>query len=62
MAKAKYNDISFPVKIFFCLSNGLRVISARIKAIENTKIADTIYFYNEDSSKRVAEIAKVIEN
>ena len=56
--KAKCNDVSLPLKIFFYLSNGLKIIYVRIKSVENTKIAD---FYNEDSSKRVAEIAKVIK-
>ena len=37
------------------LSNGLRVVSVRIKAIEVSKVADLMYFYDTDNAKEIAE-------
>lgn len=52
---ASFNETSFPSKVLSYLSNGLRVVSVRIKAIEVSKVANLMYFYNNDSAKEVAD-------
>lgn len=56
--QADYNATSFPSKILSYLSNGLRVVSIRIPAIEKSDIADKIYFYDKQTPY---DIAKAIE-
>lgn len=58
---ASFNETSFPSKVLSYLSNGLRVISVRIKAIEVSKVADLMYFYNNDSAKEVADAIMSID-
>lgn len=52
---ASFNETSFPSKVLSYLSNGLRVVSVRIKAIEVSKVADLMYFYDTDNAKEIAE-------
>lgn len=52
---ALFNETSFPSKVLSYLSNGLRVVSVRIKAIEVSKVADLMYFYDTDNAKEIAE-------
>lgn len=59
-SEAAYNGTSFPSKTLSYLSNGLRVVSVRIKAIETSKVDDLIYFYNGDNPKDVASAVKSI--
>jgi hypothetical protein len=56
-----YNETSFPSKVLSYLSNGLRVVSIRIKAIDQSKISDIIYFYNQDAPEEVANAIKDID-
>lgn len=58
---AAFNATSFPSKVLSYLSNGLRVVSVRIKAIETSKVADLLYFYDGDSPKAVAEAIQSID-
>ncbi|MGN1161707.1 MAG: glycosyltransferase [Candidatus Fimenecus sp.] len=58
---AAFNETSFPSKVLSYLSNGLRVVSVRIKAIETSKVADLLYFYDGDSPKAVAEAIQSID-
>ena len=58
---AAFNATSFPSKVLSYLSNGLRVVSVRIKAIETSKVADLLYFYDGDSPKAVAEAVQSID-
>lgn len=60
-SEAAFNATSFPSKVLSYLSNGLRVVSVRIKAIETSKVADLMYFYDGDSPKAVAEAMKSID-
>ncbi len=60
-ADAAFNETSFPSKVLSYLSNGLRVVSVRIKAIETSKVADLMYFYDGDSPKAVAEAIQSID-
>ncbi len=58
---AAFNATSFPSKVLSYLSNGLRVVSVRIQAIETSKVADLMYFYDGDSSKAVADAIQSID-
>ncbi|MGN0554951.1 MAG: glycosyltransferase [Candidatus Fimenecus sp.] len=60
-SEAAFNATSFPSKVLSYLSNGLRVVSVRIKAIETSKVADLMYFYDGDSPKAVAEAIQSID-
>ena len=55
----EYINSSFPSKILSYLSNGLNVISVRIKSIEISKMARVINFYDRQKPE---EIARLIEN
>ena len=59
--EATFNETSFPSKTLSYLSNGLRVVSIRIKSIENSSVSDLISFYDEDSSVAIAEAIKNID-
>lgn len=53
--KASFNETSFPSKVLSYLSNGLRVVSIRIKSIEKSSISNLICFYDEDSAEAIAK-------
>lgn len=52
---AKFNDTSFPSKVLVYLSNGLKVVSARIPVVVNSALVDDIFFYDEQISEKIAE-------
>lgn len=50
-----FNDSSFPSKILTYLSLGLEVLSVNIKAVRDSKVSDSIHFYNSfDSNENIA--------
>ncbi len=57
---AAYNETSFPSKVLSYLANGLRVVSIRIKAIEQSEIGNMMYFYDNDTPKDIAAAIKNI--
>ncbi len=58
---AAFNETSFPSKVLSYLSNGLRVVSVRIKAVEISKVANLMYFYDGDNPENVANAVKSID-
>ena len=52
---ARFNDTSFPSKILSYLANGLRVVSIRIRAVEESPISDLVVYYNEQSPELIAK-------
>ena len=59
---AAFNATSFPSKILVYLSNGLKVVSIRILAIEQSAVASSIFFYDIQEPKAIAEaIEKAVE-
>ena len=48
------NNSSFPSKILSYMSNGLRVVSAKIKVVEKSKVGDMIIYYNHQTPKEIA--------
>jgi len=59
--EASYNGTSFPSKILSYLRNGLRVLSVRINAIELSAIGSTIYYYEKQTPKVIAEAVLAID-
>lgn len=58
---AAFNATSFPSKILVYLSNGLKVVSIRIPAIEHSAVADSLYFYDEQKPEKIAHAIEKIE-
>lgn len=56
-----YNDTSFPSKILSYMANGLRVVSVRIPAIETSAIGEYMYYYDEQTPKKIAEAIKTVD-
>lgn len=57
---AEYNESSFPSKILSYISNGLRVVSVRIKVVETSEIGNIVYYYNQQNPKDIADtISKI---
>ncbi len=52
---AAFNATSFPSKILTYLSNGLQVVSIRIPAIEQSAVADCVFFYDRQEPKEIAK-------
>lgn len=55
------NLTSFPSKILFYLSNGLAVLTGRNRAIEESKVSDLLYYYEEQTPLSIAESIKNID-
>ena len=56
---AAFNATSFPSKILSYMANGLRVVSIRIPAIEQSDVSDLLFYYDRQTPK---EIAKAIRS
>lgn len=52
---AAFNATSFPSKILSYMANGLRVVSIRIPAIEDSAIGDYMYYYDQQTPEKIAE-------
>lgn len=54
MPDAKYTETSFPSKVLVYLANGLRVLSVRIPAVENSAVGGVLYYYDNQSPQEIA--------
>ena len=54
MPDAKYTETSFPSKVLVYLANGLRVLSVRIPAVENSEVGGILYYYDNQSPQEIA--------
>ncbi len=52
---AAFNATSFPSKILSYLANGLRVVSIRIPAVEQSEVGDKLYYYDEQTPESIAK-------
>ncbi|SDB80395.1 Glycosyltransferase involved in cell wall bisynthesis [Raineyella antarctica] len=52
---AEFNDSSFPSKILSYLAHGLKVVTVRIPAIERSRIAPAVTFYDHQEPPEIAE-------
>lgn len=53
--EADFNSTSFPSKILSYMSNGLKVVSINIPAIESSAVRDNIKFYEKQTPHEIAE-------
>lgn len=51
---AQFNATSFPSKILSYMSNGLRIVSVRIPAIEKSDVGEYIHYYDEQTPESIA--------
>lgn len=51
---AAFNATSFPSKILSYMANGLRVVSIRIPAIEQSAVGDMLYYYDKQTPEEIA--------
>lgn len=56
-----YNNTSFPSKVLVYMANGLRVLSVRIPAIEQSDVGGCMYYYDDPSPESVAKAIKSID-
>lgn len=59
-SNAKFNATSFPSKVLMYMSNGLRVVSVRIPAIETSDVSEYIYYYDNQSAEEIADVIKSV--
>lgn len=52
---AAFNATSFPSKILSYMSNGLRVVSIRIPAIETSAVGGYLYYYDKQTPVQIAK-------
>ena len=57
---AGFNDTSFPSKVMMYMSNGLRVVSVRIPAVETSAVGDRVYYYDCQDAKEIARVIRSV--
>ncbi len=60
-ADAKFNATSFPSKVLMYMSNGLRVVSVKIPAIETSDVGKYIYYYENQDPQEIAKAIKSVD-
>lgn len=58
---AAFNATSFPSKILSYMANGLRVVSIRIPAIEQSAIGEYMYYYDKQTPEEIAKAIMQVE-
>ena len=58
---AAFTATSFPSKILSYMANGLRVLSIRIPAIEQSAVGEYLYFFNEQTPQEIAKAIQKID-
>ena len=56
-----FNNTSFPSKVLVYMANGLRVLSVRIPAIEQSDIGSDMYYYDGSSPELIAQTINSID-
>ena len=56
-----FNNSSFPSKVLVYMANGLRVVSVRIPAIEQSDVGDFMWFYDNPDPEIIAETIKAVD-
>ena len=59
-AVSKFNATSFPSKVLMYMSNGLRVVSVRIPAVETSAVGDRVYYYDKQDPKEIARVIRSV--
>ena len=52
---AAFNATSFPSKVLSYLANGLRVVSIRIPAIEQSAVGSKLFYYEKQTPEEIAK-------
>ena len=55
-----FNDTSFPSKVLTYLTNGLAVVCVRIRAVEQSRVAGAVTFYDGHEPEAVAHAIKSV--
>lgn len=58
---AAFNATSFPSKILSYMANGLRVVSIRIPAIEDSAVGEYMYYYDEQTPEDIAKAILAVD-
>lgn len=58
---AAFNATSFPSKILSYMANGLRVVSIRIPAIEQSAVGDQLYYYDQQTPEEIAKAILAVD-
>lgn len=58
---AKFNATSFPSKILMYMSNGLRVVSVKIPAVETSVVGEHIFYYDTQDAEKIAQAVKSVD-
>ena len=58
---ASYNETSFPSKVLSYLSNGIRVVSVKIKALETSAVNDLLFYYDSSEPEKIADVIKTLD-
>lgn len=56
-----FNNSSFPSKVLVYMANGLRVVSVRIPAIEQSSVGEYMQFYDNPDPENIAETIKSVD-
>lgn len=58
---AAFNETSFPSKILSYMACGLRVVSARIPAVEQSDVGQYLYYYREHTPEAIAAAIRCVD-
>lgn len=58
---AAFNTTSFPSKILSYMANGLKVVSIKIPAIEQSAIGEYMYYYDKQTPEEIAKAIKRVD-
>ncbi len=58
---AKFNATSFPSKVLMYMSNGLRVVSVKIPAVETSNVREYIYYYENQDAFEIAKAVRSVD-
>lgn len=56
----KFNATSFPSKVLMYMSNGLRVVSVRIPAVETSLVGERVYYYDHQDAQEIAQVIRSV--
>lgn len=58
----EFSDYTFPSKVMVYMGYGLKVVSSKIDCIVNSKIAENIYFFDQNDPKCVSQTILSVNN
>lgn len=58
---AAFNATSFPSKILSYMANGLRIVSVRIPAIEDSAVGKHLYYYDRQTPEEIAKAIMAVD-